>query len=410
MPGKVLVVDDLEQPRIALANELCDAGFEVYQAADGSDAWDQFRLHQPDVVVTDVLMPRSNGIDLLGRIRSQSDVPVILFTARGSVQTAALAFKTGADEFLASDEVGVDDLVETIARALRGSSARNSNLAFDDLVLGQSRAMYRVRERASGLASLNSPVLVYGESGTGRDNAVCALHELGSTAGGTLVRIGADEAEGKMRIPDCRALYLDGVERFPRHAQAFWSKWVVEREANGFDRGPRIFASASDPSAALAESGQIDPELRVVLFRYVVELPPLRTIPEDIPEIADALVVKLCEKVGRKVTLSEAARNFLPQQRWPGNIAQLEQLLERCIAFSRGRQIRKGVVQEVHTELEESLASIREHHVLLERDALVRTIRETGGNITRTAEILGKSRGSIYRLIEKHGIPLQRRS
>jgi DNA-binding NtrC family response regulator len=333
---------------------------------------------------------------------------VILFTARGTVQSAALAFKSGADDFFASDDVEIEQLIETIRRSVRGACPRPATEDLAERLVGSGSAMCRVRERMSGLAPLRSPVLIYGEPGSGCNNAVQALHDLGSTAGGTLVRIGAADADARLNIPDARAVYLDGIERFPLHAQSFWSKWITEREANGFDRGPRVLASVSDPSAAVSGTSQIDPELRSVLFRYAIELPALRTIRGDIPEIADALVARLCTKIGRRVRLSPSARNFLVEQNWPDNIRQLDQLLERCIAFTRGRQVRKAVVQEVHAELEESLESIREHHALMEREALVHAIRETGGNVTRTAEILGKSRGSIYRLIEKHGIPLGR--
>ncbi|MDH3213785.1 MAG: response regulator [Myxococcales bacterium] len=104
MRGTILLVDDLARPRRALAAELEDAGFAVIQAADGKEAWQRFCERQPDAVVTDMVMPRSDGLDLLSRIRTRSDVPVILFTARGSVQSAATAFKAGADDFLSSPD------------------------------------------------------------------------------------------------------------------------------------------------------------------------------------------------------------------------------------------------------------------------------------------------------------------
>ncbi len=117
---------------------------------------------------------------------------------------------------------------------------------------------------------------------------------------------------------------------------------------------------------------------------------------------------RIGEAVGRKIRLSPAARDFLATQRWPGNARQLEQLLERAIAFSRGRQIRRQLVKELLAEVEDSLASIREQRAALERDALLRAIQQTGGNVTHAAGILGKSRASVYRLMEKHGLALSR--
>ena len=106
------------------------------------------------------------------------------------------------------------------------------------------------------------------------------------------------------------------------------------------------FASA-DPSAALSAGKQLDQLLRDRMLRYAIELPALRTIRDDIGEIADALIERLCDKVGRRVNLSPSSRNYLTQQPWPGNIRQLELMLERSIAFTRGRQIRRDTVHDV---------------------------------------------------------------
>jgi DNA-binding NtrC family response regulator len=212
-----------------------------------------------------------------------------------------------------------------------------------------------------------------------------------------------------MTIPDCSAIYLDEIEAFPARAQSFWARYVADCEKRDFLGSPRIFASSANPSSALAATEQIVQLLRDRMLRYAIELPPLRAIPDDIGAIAESLVELGCERVGRRVRLSPAAREFLTAQQWPGNTAQLEQVLERSIAFTRGRQVRRETVQDVLAEVEESLDSIREHRAVLERDALMRAIRETGGNITRAADRLGKSRGAVYRLIEKHHIPLRRR-
>ena len=111
MRGTVLVADDQPLARRALATELKDAGFDVCEAENGAEAWERFRGRQPDVVITDMVMPRSDGLDLLSRIRAVSEVPVILFTAHGTAQTAAAAFKSGADEFICSPDVEIGDLV-----------------------------------------------------------------------------------------------------------------------------------------------------------------------------------------------------------------------------------------------------------------------------------------------------------
>lgn len=409
MPAKVLVVDDLDPARQALSRELNDAGFETVEAASGETGWAQFCLHRPDVVVSDVSMPRGNGIDLLGRIRAQSDVPVVLFTAFGSIRSAATAFKSGADDFIASDETAVDELVLAVSRAV---SDRRASAAKDDFATrfhGRSDEVLRLRERLAGLAPLRNPVLVAGPAGSGRDLAVRSLHELGTSGHGTLVRISADRAEGQMIIPDCSAIYLDGIERFPARAQSFWSHYLRDSEGRAFDGDPRVFASSLDLPDELDDPDRSDPLLPELMRRYSITLPPLRAIAQDIPEIANAMVARGCEQVGRRVSLSPAARIFLASQMFPGNAAQLEQILDRCIAFTRSRMIRRDVVEDVMAELEESLERIRVNHANRERDELILAIREAGGNITRAAERLGRSRGAVYRLIDKHQIPIRSR-
>ena len=127
MDATVLVVDDQEIVRRALATELEDAGFDVVEAGDGKDAWECFQQREPALVVTDVAMPRSDGLELLGRIRGESDVPVIVFTAYGTVDAAVSALKSGADEFVSSEQLEPEEIVE-LARRLCGGEEPSSEL------------------------------------------------------------------------------------------------------------------------------------------------------------------------------------------------------------------------------------------------------------------------------------------
>ena len=409
MSEKILVVDDLEPARHALARELNDAGFETIEAESGEAGWVQFHLHRPDVVVSDVSMPNGTGLDLLGRIRSESDVPVVLFTAFGSVRSAAKAIKSGADDFVASDATTLDELVHAVSRAISDRTSSGKGDEFAQRFHGRSPEMQRVRERLAGLAPLKNPVLVTGPRGSGRDFAVRTLHELGASGHGTLVRISAERAETQMHIPDCSAIYLDGIERFEEHVQSFWCRYIRDSEGRSFDGTPRVFAS----SLTLSEEAEALPASKRILFdsmrRYSLSLPSLRGAGQDIVDIAQALVARGGKQVGRRVKLSPAALRFLTSQPFPGNVSQLEDVITRCIAFTRGGFIRREVVEEVITEQEESLETIREQHADRERRELIQAIRETGGNISRTAKRLGRSRAAVYRLIEKHQIPVRSR-
>ncbi|MEE8164252.1 MAG: sigma 54-interacting transcriptional regulator, partial [Myxococcota bacterium] len=300
------------------------------------------------------------------------------------------------------------ELVELVASAM---GERRPSRALPDLakrLAGRSEAMTRIRERVSGLAPLWTPVLVSGEPGTGRDSVVLAIHELGASAGRELLKIDAASFTPGDRIPAAGALYLDGVGSLTPKAQVHWAERLAKGEAGGHRRGVRFLASTSDHLLSRVRDGSFNADLGTALLRFSIELPPLRDRPEDIPDVADSLVEKIGASVGRKIRLSGAAREFISTRRWPGNARQLQQLLERAIAFSRGRQIRRQVVEEVFAELEQTLASIREQHSIRERAAVLRAIEQTGGNISHAAEILGRSRSAVYRLIRKHGIALTR--
>jgi DNA-binding NtrC family response regulator len=408
MRNTVLVVDDQMRPRRALATELEDAGFEVLQASDGIEAWESFLRDRPDLVITDMVMPRSDGLDLLGRIRAQSEVPVVLFTAHGSVESAICALKAGADEFVVSPDVDVDELVSLARSALAARDVARHPSGLAGRLIGRSRAMARVRERVAGLGPLWAPVLVTGEPGSEQATVVEALHEFGATSGLELLRVDAASFTPEIQIPERCAIHLERVEELRPEGQRFWSRHLAAEPRSPRER-VRTLASSECSLATRIGEGRIDRSLGEALLRFQIHVPPLRARSEDIPELSSSLLDRLGRGVGRRgMRLSAEAGELLAQRKWPGNVRELEATLERAIAFSRSRELRRSVLEDVLAETEESLASIRRHRSEVEREALLSAIRTTGGNVTQTAERLGKSRSAIYRLIEKHGIPLDR--
>jgi two-component system response regulator GlrR len=157
------------------------------------------------------------------------------------------------------------------------------------------------------------------------------------------------------------------------------------------------------------EERRIDSELARWFLRFEISLPPLRERPEDIPILARSLVERLGQSLGRPgVRLAPEVERRLRKEHWPGNVSELAGILEKLIAFSPAREIRLGDLVEVLAEVKESVASIRERQGMIERQTLIEVLRATGGNVTRAAERLGKSRAAVYRLAEKHGLPLRR--
>jgi len=408
----VLVVDDQQRARDLLGSELADAGFEVVTAADGEEGWKTFCRGGANVVVTDMSMPRCDGIELLRRIRSRSDVPVIVFSGHGSIESAAEAFKAGADDFVNSLDVEIDDLVGLVRDAADASHTPPSGADLEKRLLGESEAIARVRWQLNGLAPLRTPVIVTGEPGTGRSTAIRAMHELGATSSGPLHRIDASAfipAEFP-ESPSIAGIHLVDVEHLSPQAQRYWKNRLVRDETAGLRSPLRIFASTSVQLPELIQAGAFDARLGQAMLRFEVEMPSLRDRQEDVPQIAKAMLKKLGAAVGReRIQLSPAALKYLEDLRLPENLNQLERLLERGIAYSLGKMIRKQTLEELMADLEKTVESMRQERMLIERDRLLDALRESGGNITRTAEIMEKSRAAVYRLIAKHEIPLARR-
>ncbi len=408
MAERVLVVDDQPAALRALANELEDAGFDVAVARDGAEAWESFCSRRPAAVVTDLVMPNGDGMELLGRIREQSDVPVILFSAHGSIETAVSALKAGADDFVPTTRFDADRLVQMVRDAIDPASS-STTLAIEERLVGESPFMVAARRRLEGLAPLGTPVLVVGEPGVGCSTAIQALHDLGSSRSRSLCRIDAGDFGARTPVRSLGAIHLRGALELTVEAQSFLLRKLRAGPEGGAEPFPRVFVSSREPLAHVSQEGALDPELAHILARFEVRIPPLRDRLEDVPELARVLIDRACARIGRRrMRISPRVMAYLQAQEWPGNVTELETVLERAVAYSRGRDITKSTVEDVVADLAENLASLRATRERRQRQSLIDALRRTGGNITQTAELLGKSRSAVYRLIEKHGIRLTR--
>ena len=405
MSSSVLVVDDRVRPRRALASELEDAGYAVAQAKDGDEGWKCFCEHEPDLVITDLVMPRCDGHTLLGRIRTRSDVPVIVFTAHGSLEAAVAALKAGADEFVAADEVDPEALVELAIATVDGQRDSAGFAPLAHRIAGSSRLMRKCRSRIMGLAPLRTPALVLGERGTGRSAVIGVLHELGATGQGELFTIDCGSWVSARGMPRASAVHLKDLGALSPSASAFFLDRIKDSERTHYTQGPRIFASGEFLLPAGGEAAATR-DLRIYMSRLALALPPLRDHREDIPEIATQLLERLATTMGRRARLSPSAKNFLSSRPWPGNVAELEGFLQRAVAFSHDRSIRRELLVEIAGDQEDGLRSMRRQQVARDREELLRVLSETGGNISHTAERMGRSRAAIYRLIAKFEIPL----
>jgi len=398
---KVLLVDDRAEARALIASDLAEAGLSVVEARDGVEAWNRFRAEAPDLVVSDLRMPRADGIELLRRIRGISSVPVILLTAYADVATAVEGIKGGAQEFFTFP----DDLERMIARARELACASASQPEADrleQLVAGRSAAMRRVRERIRALAGLNVPVLVRGEPGTGRDQVARAIHGIGGSGDAPLVTVRAGSAAPAPRIPAGAAFFLDEIARFSAAEQAHWFERLRAAEAPG---APRVLACASEDLAERASEGAFHTGLAEKLQRFAILLPPLRERLEDVAQLAPLLAARIGAGMGRPgVQLDRGALALLREQQWPGNVRELANVLERLVAFSARGAITRERVREVLGESPDSVDSLRLRREAQQREELVALLAVCRGNLAEVARRQKLSRGAVIYRAQKHGL------
>ncbi|MCG8589403.1 MAG: response regulator [Proteobacteria bacterium] len=395
----VLVVDDRQEARTLISGELEDAGFRVVEAADGMDGWARFASDRPDLVVTDLRMPRADGIELLHRIRSVSSVPVLLLTAYGDVPTAVSAMKAGAQEFLTFPD-DLDRMIERARELVLATRSADSE-QIEALLAGRSAAMERVRERVVALAPLTLPVLVEGEPGSGRDQVARALHQLGHEEFPFCAVRGGGPEQARLAG---EVVYLDEVGELSIGQQAQWLDVLraVEREAGTVRR---VVASTSEDLARKVRDGEFLPEFAERLQRFSIRLAPLRERTEDLDDVVPRMLAEIGRVLGREqCRIGPAALVELKAQSWRGNLRELAGVLEKLVAFSPAGEITTDRVLEVLGEIPESVRAIRGRRDHRQREELVRLLEECGGNLAEVARRLGLSRGAVIYRAQKYGL------
>jgi len=403
MAEKVLVVDDRPEARKLIAGEFEDAGFDVRHAVDGLQGWEAFQQEDPALVVTDLRMPRADGIELLQRIRSASDVPVIVLTAYGDVPTAVSAMKQGAQEFLSFP----DDLGRMLekARTLLARDEGDGAAALEDALAGRSSAMQQVRERVASLAQVKVPVLVIGESGAGRDTVVRAIHRLRHGPDAVVARVDCTTAASRGALTPDAAIYLDEVGRLPEAEQAFWYRVIDRSEASNGEECAPVFASTWEDLTARAREGAFHAGLAEALARFTVSLPPLRERLEDLDEIAPRIVRTVGRQLGlASARIEPAAIELLRSRSWPGNVRELAQILEKAVAFSPKGRVTARRTRDILAESSSSVATLRSERNRKEREELIRVLEECGGNLAEAGRRLRLSRGAVIYRAQKHGL------
>jgi len=441
---RILVVDDEPAQRELVSGFLKKQAFEVAVAGSGEMALDLFRQEPFDLILTDQKMSKMSGLDLLQAVRAiNPETPVILMTAFGSIEAAVGAIHGGATDYL-TKPLNLDELLFRIRQAIDRHRLFAENRELREAlqsrhriegIIGESGPMLDVVSLVRRVAPSEATVLIRGDSGTGKELIAKAIHFSSSRASGPLVKVNCaalpetlleselfghekgaftgalTTRQGRFELADGGTLFLDEIGDLPLHLQAKLLRVLQEREFErvGSSRpirvNVRILAASHRPLEALIKAGQLREDLYYRLNVVTISLPPLRDRRSDLPPLIDHFLSLFAEKNGKTIRgLTHEARNILLRYDYPGNVRELENLIERAVVLTRddviGRNDLPLTVQdpdlkdETGTNLTATVEGVERRMI---REALARS----DGVQTRAADLLGISERALrYKLIK----------
>ncbi len=448
---RILVVDDDESLRRVMQVQLQQSGYDAAAAASGAEALERLATVPVDLVLTDLKMPGMSGLDLLKRIRAEyPEVIVVLITAYGAVETAVEAMRSGAYDYV-TKPVNIDELKIVLDRALEHltllQEVRTLRSSLDDKygfehILGRSSALLYVLDMASRAAQTDSTVLIRGETGTGKELLAKAIHfnsprkdkpfvtincgaipkdllesELFGHLKGSFTGATAHK-KGKVELADGGTLFLDEIGELPLELQVKLLRLLQQGEIEKIGATEpqivdvRVIAATHRNLAAMAEDGTFREDLYYRLAVIPLEMPPLRERAEDIPELVDHFLLKTKVKHKReKLTLPASLLPYFSAYRWPGNIRELENVIERLVVLTRGDEItlndlpdflrrERPSLDALHLDLPEEGISLE----AVERELILRALKKFNWNQTQAAKYLDLSRKTLIYRMEKYGI------
>jgi len=452
MNGNILVVDDDKAHLSMLRTILAGWGFDVEGVEDGSEAILCVHEHPYDAVLMDVRMANISGIEALQRIKEHNPaIPVIIMTAYSSVDTAVEAMKLGAYDYL-TKPLNFDDLKFTLERALEHMALAEENRTLKqrisaettlDNIIGTSEAMLRLIDMVKTVSATEATILVTGESGTGKELIARAIHSNSPRRDGPLITVncaaitdtlleselfghekgaftGADrKRDGRFMQAHKGSIFLDEIGEIPQHMQAKLLRAIQEREIQrvGSDKAikvdVRIIAATNRDLLEDVQTGKFREDLFYRLNVVNLRVPPLHERKEDIPLLASHFLEHFAEKNRRTMKgFTPAAMDLLVRYPWPGNVRELENALERAVIIAVGdyiteRELPPGIVAHAGGDAGEGPHAANLGGMPLdevEKEAIIQTLKETGGNKSEAAKILQITRTTLNNKIKKYDI------
>jgi DNA-binding NtrC family response regulator len=447
--NRVLVVDDELSIRTAIRRFLMGAGFEVSDADNRASALAQARKERPDAIILDYQLRDCTALDLLPQFKAiDANVAIIVLTAHGSVELAVTAIKEGAEQFL-TKPVELPTLLVILNRTLDTQRSRQAGEAERkkesrdalDPFLGTSDAIRRLQGDVEKIVSTDRPILIQGETGTGKGILGNWMHRNGRRRQEPFVDLncaglskefleselfghergaftGAVQAkQGLLDLAHRGTLFLDEIGDIDPQVQPKLLKVLEEKR---FRRLGDVKDRTSDVRLVAATHHDLSMRVRERQFRedlyfristIVLYLPPLRERVEDIPPLAVDILSRVSHELGRSgANLAESSLRSLQEYSWPGNIRELKNVLERSLLLSEQNEIRRSDLRFGQMSQETSSDDSRLTLVDMEARHIARVLKEEEGVVERAAKRLGITRNTLYYKMRKHRIALPKDS
>jgi two-component system, NtrC family, nitrogen regulation response regulator NtrX len=452
MKATVLIVDDEAGVRSALSGVLRDEGYVVEAVESGEACLDRVVRAPYDVIVLDIWLPGMDGLATLARLRERRvDAPVVMISGHGNIESAVKAIKLGAYDFV-EKPLSLEKTVLVIGNAVRQSRLEAENRALRAHVdrrltmVGESYVMVQLREQVAMAAPTNGRVLIYGENGTGKELVARTVHALSRRRGGPFVEVNCAaipeelieselfghvrgaftgamlDRRGKFELADGGTLFLDEIGDMSLKTQAKVLRALQEQvvEPVGGAASVRV-----DVRVLAATNKDLPTEIRASRFRedlyfrlnvIPVFVPPLRDRVDDIPRLAEHFMSELAREYGRRrKTFDPMAMSVLQRYRWPGNVREMRNVLERLMIMVPGDTIAPADLSFLEggpgIDIAPGEVSMPLHDArdAFERDYILKALASQHGNISRTADVLGVERSNLYRKMRGFGIAPVRR-
>jgi two-component system nitrogen regulation response regulator NtrX len=455
----ILIVDDEESVRNSLAGVMKDEGYEVVSAISGKEGLDLLHEVQPSLALLDIAMSEMDGIETLRRFKEiRPDMPVIMVTGHGTIETAVKTTKMGAYDFIVKPPE-LQHLTLVVKHGLEESRLREENESLKRSIerrheiVGESEKIKTLKQQIALAGPTNGWVLIHGESGTGKEFVARAIHRASRRSSGPFVEVNCAaipqeliESElfghekgsftgatgmkrGKFELAHGGTIFLDEIADMSMATQA---KVLRVLEGQEFQRVGGTKTLKADVRVVAASNKNLADEIRKGAFRedlyyrlnvIPLSVPPLRERADDIPRLVRHFLQEFSTEYGQKTkTIDDDALDLFVRYQWPGNVRELRNIIERLIIMVPGPVLRVQDVpppisspQQEHPALALSgegraghnHATLRDARSAFEREFIMQKLRENDGNVSRTADAIGVERSNLHRKIKALGIELE---